>query len=179
MIRRPPRSTLDRPSAASDVYKRQGNSAEAGAMNRLRTTPALSDQARWMLAAAYALNNRKDVAKEIVKDLTTNVSPYREMGWTYGSDLRDEAVIAEALMRMDDKASAAGVVREIAQQLSSGGWDSTQSHAWGMMGVSRFAADHALDKTMHFTSTVAGKADKPVSAKPLSLINISEPTRPH
>ncbi|MBK7247612.1 MAG: hypothetical protein IPI05_08085 [Flavobacteriales bacterium] len=152
-----------------------GNSAEAGAMNRLRTTPALSDQARWMLAAAYALNNRKDVAKEIVKDLTTNVSPYREMGWTYGSDLRDEAVIAEALMRMDDKASAAGVVREIAQQLSSGGWYSTQSTAWGMMVVSRFAADHALDKTMHFTSTVAGKADNRVSAKPIVRLDLPVP----
>mgnify|MGYP003381538975 CR=1 FL=1 len=31
MIRRPPRSTLDRSSAASDVYKRQGR---CGAMNR-------------------------------------------------------------------------------------------------------------------------------------------------
>ena len=28
MIRRPPRSTLDRSSAASDVYKRQGGNAE-------------------------------------------------------------------------------------------------------------------------------------------------------
>ena len=30
MIRRPPRSTLDRSSAASDVYKRQGNTLENG-----------------------------------------------------------------------------------------------------------------------------------------------------
>lgn len=144
-------------------------------MNRLRTTTALSDQTRWMLAAAYAVNNRKDVAKEIVKDLTTKVSPYREMGWTYGSDLRDEAVIAEALMRMDDMAGAAGVVRQIAQQLSSGGWYSTQSTAWAMMVVSRFTADHALDKTMHYTSTVAGKADNCVSAKPIVRVELPVP----
>ena len=30
MIRRPPRSTLDRSSAASDVYKRQGHSVAVG-----------------------------------------------------------------------------------------------------------------------------------------------------
>ena len=30
MIRRPPRSTLDRSSAASDVYKRQGDDLDAG-----------------------------------------------------------------------------------------------------------------------------------------------------
>lgn len=152
-----------------------GNSAEAGAMNRLRTTPLLSDQAKWMLAAAYATNNRKDVAREIVKDLATNVSPYREMSWTYGSNLRDEAVIAEALMRMDDKAAAAGVVRRIGQQLSSGGWYSTQSTAWAMYAVSRFAANNELDKTMHFTSTIASKADNRVSAKPIVRLDLPVP----
>lgn len=152
-----------------------GGSAEAGAMNRLRTTPGLSDQARWMLAAAFALNNRKDVAREIVKDLTTNVSPYREMAWTYGSDLRDEAVIAEALMRMEDKAAAAGVVRRIGQRLSSGGWYSTQSTAWAMLAVSRFAADHDLDKTMHYTSTIGGKTENRVSAKPIVQVELPAP----
>ena len=32
MIRRPPRSTLDRSSAASDVYKRQGSASTNGMM---------------------------------------------------------------------------------------------------------------------------------------------------
>ena len=39
MIRRPPRSTLDRSSAASDVYKRQ----EATLQQRLSQAPGLSD----------------------------------------------------------------------------------------------------------------------------------------
>src|SRR5678809_1489063 len=34
MIRRPPRSTLDRSSAASDVYKRQGQDCQAEAESR-------------------------------------------------------------------------------------------------------------------------------------------------
>src|SRR5690606_41244981 len=66
------------------------NTAEAGAMNRLRTTPGLGHQARWMLAAAFALNNRKDVAREPVKTLTTSAAPRRAMAWTHGSDRRGE-----------------------------------------------------------------------------------------
>lgn len=151
------------------------NSAEAGAMNRLRTTPGLGHQARWMLAAAFALNNRKDVARELVKELTTSVAPYREMAWTYGSDLRDEAVIAEALLRMDDKAAAAGVVRRIAERLSSGEWHSTQSTAWALFTVSRFATDQALDRTMHYTASVSGKQDNRVSTRPLVRLDLPVP----
>ncbi|MBK8581674.1 MAG: hypothetical protein IPL86_07540 [Flavobacteriales bacterium] len=55
------------------------NQAEAGAMNRLRTTPDIGLQAKWMLAAAYALNNRNDVAQEIAKGLATSIPSYVEM----------------------------------------------------------------------------------------------------
>ena len=37
MIRRPPRSTLDRSSAASDVYKRQGDALALSAQDLLDT----------------------------------------------------------------------------------------------------------------------------------------------
>lgn len=151
------------------------NTAEAGAMNRLRTSPDVSDQARWMLAAAYALNSRKDVAQAIVKDLTTGVVAYRDMGWTYGSGLRDQAVIAEALMRMDNRTAAASVVRSISQQLGSGAWFSTQSTAWALMVVSRFTAGQEIDKTMHFTAMVNGKPENRVSAKPLVHIDLPVP----
>lgn len=151
------------------------NTAEAGAMNRLRTTPNVSDRARWMLAAAYALNNRKDVAREVAKNLTTSVQPYRDMGWTYGSGLRDEAVMAEALMAMDDKPAAAAVVRTISGQLGSGEWYSTQSTAWGLLAVSRFAAGMDLGKTMHFTSVVNGKSENRVSAKAIVRLDLPAP----
>lgn len=152
-----------------------GNHAEAGAMNRLRTTPNLSSQAQWMLAAAYALNNRKDVAKEIAKGLSTQVAPYRELSWTYGSDLRDEAIIAEALMRMDDKAAAAGVIKRIAEELSSDAWYSTQSTAWSLLAVSRLVADNSLDHALHFTVDIGGKAEDRVSEKPIARIALPVP----
>ena len=41
MIRRPPRSTLDRSSAASDVYKRQGQRTVASRLDQLRRARAI------------------------------------------------------------------------------------------------------------------------------------------
>jgi uncharacterized protein YfaS (alpha-2-macroglobulin family) len=151
------------------------NQADAGAMNRLRTQPGLSEQASWMLAAAYALNGRKDVARDLVKNLTTAVQPYREMAWTYGSEVRDEAVIAEALIRIDDKAAAARVVRNIGEQLGSDRWMSTQSTAWALLAYSDFAAGTNLDKTMHFTASVAGKQDNRVSDKSIVRLDLPAP----
>lgn len=151
------------------------NTAEAGAMNRLRTTPRLGESASWMLAAAYALNNRKDVAAELAKRLSTTVQPYREMSWTYGSDLRDRAIIAEALMRMDDQAQAAALVKQIAKELSGDSWCSTQTTAWSLLAVSRFAMGSSLDRTLHFTALVGGKSDNRVSDKAFVRLDLPVP----
>ncbi len=151
------------------------NTTETGAMNRLRTTPQLATNAAWMLAAAYALNNRKDVANEMTRDLSTSVPAYRELAWTYGSDLRDQAVIAEALMQAGDRTKAAPVVREIGARLSSGEWLSTQTTAWAMLAISRFAVGNPLDKTMHFTSVVKGKTDNRVSDRSIVRMDLPVP----
>ena len=46
MIRRPPRSTLDRSSAASDVYKRQGKSADDMDIAEIEITQLLRQRHR-------------------------------------------------------------------------------------------------------------------------------------
>ena len=45
MIRRPPRSTLDRSSAASDVYKRQGQRHKLEIVNILNDDASLNENA--------------------------------------------------------------------------------------------------------------------------------------
>jgi uncharacterized protein YfaS (alpha-2-macroglobulin family) len=152
------------------------NQAEAGAMNRLRTTPDIGLQAKWMLAAAYALNNRNDVAQEIAKGLATSIPSYVEMGWTYGSDLRDDAIIAEALNRMGDKAGAASVVKNIGSRIASDSWYSTQSTAWALLAISRVAGGTTPDKAMHFTASVNGaKAQERMSERSIVRIDLPAP----
>ncbi len=151
------------------------NAADLGAMNRLRTTPDLGFQARWNLAAAYAIANRKDVARELVKGIGTETTPYTELAYTYGSDVRDDAFIAEALLRMDDRPNAAQVIKRIAEDLSNDEWYSTQSTAFGLLAVARLAEGNALGKGLSFKQTVDGKSTDRVSRKSIVRIDLPAP----
>src|SRR5438045_5747321 len=64
---------------------------ELGAMNRLREAPELSANARWRLAATYAIAGQPEVAKQLIYNTTTKVNKYCELSYTYGSSDRDEA----------------------------------------------------------------------------------------
>ena len=46
---------------------------ETGAMNRLKELKSLSLQAKWRLAAAYALTGQIQVAKELITRETTDI----------------------------------------------------------------------------------------------------------
>lgn len=150
-------------------------SAELPAMNRLQEQVDLSMQSRWMLAAAYAHIGRVDAAKALVKDLDTTVPAYTEQGYTYGSDLRDEALIAEALLKMGDTPKAALVVQRIAKRLSSDEWWSTQSTAFGLMAVARLAEKSELGKGMSFVLTQGGKSTDKFTEKAISRTDLPVP----
>lgn len=145
------------------------------AMNRLRERNGLGLQTRWTLAAAYAKAGRQDAARELVKGLDTSVPPYREQAYTYGSNLRDEALIAEALMLMNETARATAVVQRIAQRLSAEGWYSTQSTAFGLMAVARVAEGSKLGKGLSYTLSVNGKAGDRFSSKAISRTDLPVP----
>ncbi len=98
----------------------------------------------------------------------------RELAYTYGSDLRDDAIIAEALMRMDDKASAALVIKRIAEELSSEDWYSTQTTAFGLLAVARLAEQTQLAAGIAFKQTVSGKTQDRFSKK--SIVHVDLPT---
>ena len=112
---------------------------ELGAMNRLKEYPRLSIAAKWRLAAAYIKAGQPEVAKTLINNLTYNISPYAEMGWSYGSSDRDEAMILETLTLLNMKAKAAPLVKEISAELSKDKWMSTQTTAYCLIAVSKFA----------------------------------------
>ena len=148
---------------------------ELPAMNRLREQKDLGHMAKWMLAAAYAHAGRKDVAQQLIDGVPLNVSPYTEQYWTYGSDMRDEAMIADALIAMGEMEKAAPVVARIAKKLSSGEWWSTQSTAFGLLAVSRLAEKSQLGKGMSFTLSIDGKATEKFSEKAISRTDLPVP----
>jgi len=148
---------------------------ELPAMNRLREQTDMGLQAKWMLAAAYAYAGRKDVAQQLVKDIPLQVPAYTEQYWTYGSDLRDEALIVDALIAMGDVNKAAPVVGRIAKKLSSGEWWSTQSTCFGLLAVSRLAEKSQLGKGMSYALTINGKREERFSQRAISRIDLPVP----
>jgi uncharacterized protein YfaS (alpha-2-macroglobulin family) len=103
------------------------------------------------------------------------VPAYTEMYWTYGSDLRDEALIAEALLAMGESAQAAGLVQAISKHLSAEEWYSTQSTCFGLMAVARFAEKSQLGKGLSYTFTSAGKTQERFTEKAIARTDLPAP----
>ena len=93
---------------------------ENGAMNRLKESANLSRQASWMLASAYAVAGKKNVAKEMIEKLKTDFSENPESVRTFGSPLRDKAIAMETLVLTDMIPEADDLAHEIADAMSSG-----------------------------------------------------------
>jgi uncharacterized protein YfaS (alpha-2-macroglobulin family) len=115
------------------------NTPAIGAMNRLRETPGLPVEARWKLAAAYVMAGRPEVAEQLVD--MTNLEPheYQDEGFTFGSSLRDRALLLETLTLMKRKKEAFEVAKSISSSLCSDQWMSTQTTAQCLVAMSRFA----------------------------------------
>ncbi|MFZ4520905.1 MAG: alpha-2-macroglobulin family protein [Bacteroidales bacterium] len=111
---------------------------ELGAMNKILENWKISVPARWQLAAAYMLAGKREVAVKLVNTLPTFVSTYRELCNTYGSDLRDKAMIVDALCLLDMKVKAAPMVKEISAVLCGEDWYSTQSTSCALQAIARY-----------------------------------------
>lgn len=112
---------------------------ELGAMNRLLEKRDLAISARWCLASAYQLSGKPELALQLASSATMAVKPYRELGFTYGSALRDKAIILDALTLMNLRTKAMPLVKEISAELCGGTWYSTQSTAFALMSMIKFA----------------------------------------
>jgi len=129
---------------------------EFGAMNRLRESKNLSSTPKWRLAAAYALAGKPEVGKQIVGDLTKVVESYTELSYTYGSQLRDQAMILEVLIQLKDKQGAAEMAVEISEKLSSGHWYNTQALSYSLLAMGKFSKENTLSDQMEFTYQIDG-----------------------
>lgn len=112
--------------------------AESGAMNRLKESETLSDQAAWMLASAYTLAGKKTVAAEIIGGVQTNFSGYPDNDKTFASPVRDKAIALEAMALADKTPEAIETASEIAGSLT-GDWYITQELAFSTTALRRLA----------------------------------------
>jgi alpha-2-macroglobulin len=132
--------------------------AETGAMNRLKEISDLTVAAAWRLAAAYALINQTDVAKQIISRKRPELKTYPWFNATFGSEERDWAMMLETLSLIKDRTTAFGYVKKLSEALSNMSWMSTQSTAYALLGISKFLDVEKTSNEIKFTYSAGGKA---------------------
>lgn len=110
--------------------------AEEGAMNRLRETRSLADDAKWRLAAAYAVLGKKNVANEITDGLS--IAGYGKSRRYFGSPARDLAMILETMVLTGDTDGAMNIASQVAKE-GSAEYYTTQNTAFGALAMSRLS----------------------------------------
>ena len=140
-------------------------SAEVGAMNRLKESKTLQPMSRWLLASAYALAGRTDVARELTAKTTELTSAYTEYDQTFGSDLRDRSIRLMTLCLIGESAPAARLANEISKTLASDDWLSTQETAFSLVALSGYMKRYRTADSMDFSYTSAGKTESVSTTK--------------
>ncbi len=159
---------------------------DLGAMNRLRERKGLDPAAALQLAAAFNALGMREAATELAGRTELKTEPYRDLSVTFGSQVRDKALMARSLVLLDMKDRAKPLVEEMVRTVASDYWLSTNETAFALMAIAAyygtagikpftysFAWDGETPATVESGSPVDRKvfADFPVSGRTLSLTN--------
>ena len=147
--------------------------ADRSAMNRLKESE-LSKTATWRLAAAYAVNGKVSIAKNMIVNLSYSIPLYFELSGTFGSSTRDKAMILETLIEMGEKEKAFLVLKEISEVMGSKKFTSTQTTAYALLSASKFVKKYSTSGEINCNYIVNGneftaKTSKPIFKKELDI----------
>ncbi|MGJ8591640.1 MAG: alpha-2-macroglobulin family protein [Aquaticitalea sp.] len=111
-------------------------SPDLASMNRLREFSEISNEAKWRLAAAYALAGQKEASNRIANTANINFQPPRYNYYTYGSIDRNRAMALETMI-LTKNPKQRELSQSIAKDLSSNQWMSTQTTAYSLMAMAK------------------------------------------
>lgn len=134
-------------------------------MNRMLNTGSLSAQAQWRLGAAYSLVGKEKVANDLLTKAGTTPSNY-PYWYSYGSSLRDKAILLETYTYLGKQELGFKTLREIASSLSKNDWYSTQTTAYCLMAISKYMGKMAASE-LKATVAYEGKSDSWESTLPI------------
>jgi uncharacterized protein YfaS (alpha-2-macroglobulin family) len=143
---------------------------QMGAMNLMKENnlEKLDWLSKYMLAGAYHAAGKESIAKQVLEYSGHVLNDYRENSGTYGSALRDQALAALALAKMNNFGDALKIYQALAKEWNSKGWWSTQESAFALLAFSalkdKFSAGdvEAEWKAGTKTEKVLIKANKPL-----------------
>ena len=154
------------------------NQPELGAMNRLRETPNLPSVARWQLAAAYHLAGLTDAAEDLVRGGRIEIRDYTEPDLTFGSSLRDRAIVLNAMLVLNREQGLEDMVDQVSSDLVSRKWYSTHSVAFALLAMAKFAGAEdigqaAFEYRVGEQSTQTVRMNAPIHTVPLESFPLS------
>jgi uncharacterized protein YfaS (alpha-2-macroglobulin family) len=146
-------------------------SPESGAMNRLKETAGLGYRAKWVLASAYTVTGKQQIAKQIIGGITNSFEEYAPYNATYGSSLRDRALALEALALTDDVSAALPIALDVAEKINAGRFY-TQEAAFAAIAMDRLHEKFG-SQTVSAEVTAAGKKQSVTSPKSVYPMAVS------
>ena len=115
-------------------------SADLASMNRLRETVGISNESKLRLAASYALIKQNAAGMSLLsKSFIDEQNPDNGYYYYYGSAERNRAMTLETLILLGQKQRAFAMATKLAKDLSGDQWMSTQTTAYGLYAMTKFA----------------------------------------
>jgi len=145
--------------------------ADLASMNRLREYKSISNDAKWRLAAAYALAGQKKAAKALANKANLDFSSNDYDYYTYGNSDRNSAMAMETMLLTDDK-EYINIAKSIAKKLSSNTWMSTQTTAYSLLAMAKILQKSTSGKALDITYSINGTNESISTPKSVSQRNL-------
>lgn len=115
--------------------------------------------ARWLLSASYAKAGILDAADELMQG-NNQVAAYSSPGYTYGSQIRDNAILMLAQTQLNRDTAAWESAETIAKQFNQGKWLSTQSRGWALTALAGYFKKSDSSNTSHQGDALSYRVNK-------------------
>lgn len=112
-------------------------SPDVASMNRLRETAGISNESKLRLAATYALIKQNSAGLALLAK--SKIDEYDAHYYYYGSAERNRAMALETLLLLGQQKQAFTTAGKLAKDLSANKWMSTQTTAYSLYAMSKFA----------------------------------------
>jgi hypothetical protein len=130
---------------------------DLASMNRLREFTEISNEAKWRLAAAYALAGQKEASESISQRANIDFQPPRYNYYTYGSVDRNRAMALETMV-LTKNPKQRELAQYIAKELSGNRWMSTQTTAYSLLAMAKMVEANG-GKALNINYTNNGKTE--------------------
>ena len=145
---------------------------DLASMNRLRETVGISNESKLRLAAAYAIAGQKQAALTLLSKSKIDDADDNYRWYYYGSADRNRAMALETLILLDQKQKAFTMAMKVAKDMASSEWMSTQTTAYCLYAMSKFAKSNGAGG-INVQFSKDGKSETIATTKSLADRNLA------